>query len=65
MFNIVFNGLQWSQMVLIGVKTRAETAQTMANSEGHKKSSEIHEKIMRKPQESFKKKIHKRVMRKS
>ena len=29
-------------------KTRAETAQTMANSEVHEKSSESHEKFMRK-----------------
>ena len=30
------------------VKTRAETAQTMAISEVHEKSSESHEKFMRK-----------------
>ena len=41
-------------------KTRAETAQTMANSEVHEKSSESHETFMRKSEES-----HEKVMRKS
>ena len=52
-------------------KTRAEAAQTMANSEVHEKSWEIHEKVMRKPQESqeevMKKswETHEKVKRKS